>query len=454
MRFTNGSGHDVGRRHRRDGGKFRRAAAVVLMAAGVGSGAGCDRKAAPAAAAPQPTEVSFVTIRPETTPASFEFIGQTEASQAVEIRARVQGFLQDWRKNFTEGGMVREGQLLFNIDPREFQVAFEEAQANAARAEARQQRADREVVRLQEAVATKAASGRELDDAVTEQLQARADVRLQRSTLDARQLNLNYTTVKSPLDGVVGRSQRDVGSLVDATQNSLLTTVSKLDPLYAYFSFSERDYVNFRQDVQAGRVQLSPGGQTYVEVSLIDGTPYPFAGEVNFADVAVDAQTGSVRLRAAFHNPQVQTTRGTEHFLKPGQYVKGRLVGYVRPNTITVPQMAVQQATGGATVYTVGADNKAEVRPVTTGGWVGDDWVITAGLRSGDRVIVDGVAKVTPNAVVTAKERAPSTRPAMTTRPTSGPATGPMTMPAAGGLPPVSGMPIIGGGSGNAPAAG
>lgn len=410
---------------------------LVLLTLGM---MGCKESGTAAAGPPPAVEVTYVTVTPRTLPVSYEFIGQTEASQMVEIRARVQGFLLNWRQNkqgkpnFIEGGPVVKDQVLFEIDPKQFQVALEEANASLARAEARLQQANRDVVRLTEAVAKNAAAGRELDDAVTEQLQAAADVRLQKSIIASRDLDLGYTTIQSPLDGVIGQAQKDVGSLVDENQNSLLATVLKLDPIYAYFSFSERDYVNFRQDVTSGRVLLGPTGTLHVEISLIDGTEYPYAGEITFSDVQIDPRTGTARLRATFHNPPINTPSGPDHFLKPGQFVKGRIVGWERPNTILVPQQSVVQGATGAFVYVIGADNEAVVRPVTTGNWQGADWIINSGLNAGDRVIVSGAAKMAPNVTVkpVAEEppAKPNTRPA---KPTSGPATGPMTQQA---LPP------------------
>jgi len=414
----------------------------VLLVAAV---AGCKDQRTAAVGPLPPAEVTYVTVSPRTLPINYEFIGQTEASQLVEIRARVQGFLLNWRMNaegkpnFVEGGPVAKDQVLFEIDPTQFQVALEEANASLARATARQQQANRDVVRLTEAVAKNAAAGRELDDAITEQLQAAADVRLQTSVIASRELDLGYTTIRSPLDGVIGQANKDVGSLVDANQNSLLATVVKLDPIYAYFSFSERDYVNFRQDVMSGRVLLGSEGKVHVEISLIDGTEYPYSGEINFSDVQINPQTGTARLRASFHNSPTQTPNGPEHFLKPGQFVKGRVVGWVRANTIMVPQRSVVQGATGAFVYVIDEKNQAVARPVQTGNWEGSNWIINGGLHDGDRVIVSGVAKVAPNAVVKVVGEEPAEVPATRrAKPTSGPATGPMTQPAVPGYRPAT----------------
>lgn len=392
---------------------------------------GCDKDVQGGGGAPPPIEVTVRTVEPETVPAEYTFIGQTEASQSVEIRARVQGFLRNWqtndqgKPNFLEGSDVEKDQVLFEIDPKEFQVAVEEAESNVARATARLQRADREVKRLTDAVASNAAALKELDDAISEQLQANADVRLQKATLEASKLDLSYTTIRSPIKGVIGRAQRDVGSLVDSGQNSLLATVLQLDPTYVNFSFSERDYITWRKDVETGKITMPAGGpdKLYIDISLIDGAPYPFWGEVNFADVRIDPQTGTASVRASIPNPLLRSPQGRSgHLLKPGQFVKGKIVGWQRPNTISVPQKCVIQSAAGAYVYVLDKDNKAEVRPVQLGTWTGQDWIVLDGLSRGDRVVVDGALKVIPNVPVKPTPLPPTTRPAPVTKPTTAPA--------------------------------
>ncbi|QOV89172.1 efflux RND transporter periplasmic adaptor subunit [Humisphaera borealis] len=392
--------------------------------------AGCD-KPGQAAGAPPPIEVTYTTVKTETVPADYSFIGQTEASQSVEIRARVQGFLLDWQKNaegkpnFLEGMEVEKGQLLFQIDPKEFEVAVEEANSNLDRATARDNRAQREVKRLTDAVASNAAALKELDDAVSEQLQSKADVRLQKATLEARKLDLSYTTIKSPIKGVIGRAQRDVGSLVDASSNSLLATVLQLDPTYVNFSFSERDYIQWRKDVEMGKIVMPAGGpdKLYIDITLIDGTPYPYWGEVNFADVRIDPQTGTASVRASIPNPLlISPQRKPDHLLKPGQFVKGKIVGWQRPNTISVPQKSIIQSAAGAYVYVIGGDNKPEVRPVKLGSWTGLEWIVMDGLAAGDRVIVDGALKVIPNVPVKPTALPPTVRPQVITKPSTAPA--------------------------------
>jgi membrane fusion protein (multidrug efflux system) len=345
----------------------------------------------------------------------------------VQLRARVGGFLLDWRKNFEEGRAVTNNQTLFEIRPDEFRAALASAQAELVRAEARLSRAQEEAMRLEQAAAGGAATPREKAVAETERLQAQADVDLQKARVEARQIELSYATIKAPFDGIIGRAEKDAGAVVDTAQNSLLATVSRLNPIYANFSFSERDFVRWKADVESGRVIMQPGTPLVAEIRLIDGTEYPLSGMVDFADVRIDQSTGNARVRATFANPSFPTPRGSDHVLKPGQAITGRIVGWQRPNTIVVPQAAVIQSATGAFVYTLNAENAVEVQPVTLGQWVGESgWQIDAGLSPGMRVIVDGAMKVQPKLKVNASPMPP--RPPvqpLVPKPTTGPVSRP-----------------------------
>jgi membrane fusion protein (multidrug efflux system) len=379
-----------------------------------------------------PAQVTYVTVVPTTVPVPYPFLGVSEASNSVDLKARVQGVLHDWRKNFAEGKPVKSGHTLFQIEPREFTVDIEIAEAKKAAAQARLDKAAIDVKRYREAGNNNSiVAGSELARAVAEEAQAKAEVNEQSAAIEAKKLTLGYTTIKAPFDGVIGRAQRDPGSLVDAAQNSLLGTVQQLDPLYIYFTVSEREYLQWWRDVQDKRVLLGPTGKAFVRITLLGGAEYPYDGEINFSDTRIDPQTGSARLRAVFPNPVVESFDGPEYFLKPGLSVKGRIIGWQRPNAIVVPQVAVIQSTSGASVYTVGPDGTAQVRPVVTGEWAGQNWVIESGLVPGDKVIVDGVMKVMPKAPVVAKERPPLPVPPVesATQPSTRPATGPTTAP-------------------------
>lgn len=342
-------------------------------------------------AAPPPPEVSVITVATETVPVTLEYVGVTEASKVVEIRARVQGFLQS--RDFEEGTHVKEGALLFTIDPRTFEADVEVAKAQVAQAETRVRLAKQEVKRLQSVTVPGAIAASDLDKQTAELANAEAALRLAQAQLEKAQLELSYTTVTAPLDGYIGKTLKEIGSLVDAGQNSLLTTMSQVDPMYVRFDISEREYLAWRDAVGRGELVAANGDTPYVEIELLDGTVYPHRGEISFEDVAVDLQTGSVEMRATIANPDFR--------LKPGQFVSCRMVGWERPDALSVPKRAVTQSPQGPFVYVVDANNVAQMRPIQPGPWSGDAWLIEAGVSPGDRVVVEGLMKVRPGAPVT-----------------------------------------------------
>ena len=347
---------------------------------------GCDDKKQ-SAMAPRPVDVGVLTIAPQTVPVSYEFVGVTAASKTVEIRARVQGFLD--KRLFEEGGKVAEGDTLFQIDPRSYQADLEVASARLAQAQARAAQTKRDEARYKVLLAQNAAQQKEYDDALTQLQDAEASVRLAQASLAKAQLDLSYTTIASPLTGKIGKSLREVGSLVDPGTNSLLTNVVSIDPLYVSFNIGERDYLGWVDDVREKRILLPAEGTLQIAITLINGTPYPHLGKLNFADSQMNPATGSYEVRAAVANPDQK--------LLPGQFVKARIVGWQRPDTIVVPLRAVQQNPTGSFVFVVGEGDKAELRGVKLGQWQGvDGWIITQGLKTGDRVIIDGTVAVRP----------------------------------------------------------
>lgn len=376
---------------------------------------GACRKEAPPADPPPPPEVTVQTVATRTVPVSYEFVAVTEASKVVEIRARVQGFLQS--RNFEEGGLVDEGEMLYTIDPRSFQADLEIAKAQLGRGQARLQNASRQVARLAELAQQNAASPKELDDWQLEELQARADVRLAEANVALADLNVSYTRILAPMRGRIARTNKEPGALVDAGVNSLLTTVYQTDPMFVSFSIPERDWLRWREDVAAGRIR-HPGIKTLtdvdrniphpttdpipVSITLLDGTPYPVQGQLNFLDATVSAETGTARARAVFDNTSRVRPDGRvgDEALKPGQFVRAKILGWERPNSITVPQRAVTQTPMGGVVFVVDAEGRSAVRPVKTGDWLGDDWIILSGLKPGDKVIVEGFAKAPPGTPV------------------------------------------------------
>lgn len=353
-------------------------------------GAGCGRKPAQETGPPPAQEVGVITAVSGKAPMVYEFVAQTEASKTVEIRARVQGFLLT--RAFTEGGQVSEGDVLFRIDPRSFEADLEIARARLEQAQARQALAESTISRLEQVASLGAANPKEMDEAEAELLNSKAAVRLAGGDVANAELNLSYTVIRSPLSGKIGRSLKDEGSLVDAGANSLLATVTQVDPIYVYFSISEREVLRWKQDRDTGRITGPSEGNVPVSVTLTDGTEHPQQGLINFVDVRTDPQTGTSTVRAALPNPDEK--------LQPGQFVKAKILGWERVNAVTIPQRAIMQGPMGASVWVIGEGDKAELRPVRLGPWYAAGWIVEQGLRPGERVVADGVQRVRPGAVV------------------------------------------------------
>jgi len=332
---------------------------------------------------PPPAQVSVMTVEPKTLPATFEYTGQTLGSREVEVRARVTGILL--ARNFTEGGTVAKGQSLFTIDPAPFVAAAVRADADVAGAEARLAQARKNAARLKPLYAEKAVSQKEFDDATSAEAIADADLKAAKARMTEAQLNLLYTKVESPAAGIAGRAQRSEGTLVSGP-DVLLTTVTQVDPIWVSFGIPDNDQLRLNSETDAGRLELPKGGRFEVSVKLADGTLVAQTGKLNFSDVRVSGATGTSETRAEIPNPK--------GVLRPGQFVRVTLKGALRPNAITVPQRAVLDGPQGKFVYLLGAESKAEPRPVQVGDWAGDEWIINAGLKAGDKVIVDGVARI------------------------------------------------------------
>lgn len=347
---------------------------------------------------PPPPRVVVAPVEARTVPVTFDYPGVTEASKVVEIRARVQGFIET--RDFEEGALVKKGKRLFTIDPRPFEADRQIALAQVEQAESRLRLAEQDVKRLKSVTEPGAVAAADIDQKVAEQANAAAAVRLAKANLAKADLQLSYTKVDAPLTGLIGKAEKEIGSLVDAAQNSLLTTLQVVDPLYVSFNVPETEYLARERDRKSGALVSEAGlSEPYLEVALPDGTVYPERGVIDFVNVEADVQTGTVELRA--------TLKNADRTLKPGQFVKVRVKGLQRPNVLTVPQRAVSQSPGGPFVYVVGDDNKADLRNVKVGEWVGQDWEVKEGLKAGERVIVEGLTKVQPGVAV-----APVTAPA------------------------------------------
>jgi membrane fusion protein (multidrug efflux system) len=336
-----------------------------------------------------PPEVTTVAVKPEKIDVSYEYVGQTEGSREVEVRARVTGIVLE--RQYEEGAPVEAGEPLFLIDPVPFEVAVAQARAEVSSALARESQARREVARLKPLIAARAVSQREYDDAVSSFDIARANVQLAQARLREAELDLGYTRVTASVSGMTGRALKSEGSLVTANSDSLLTRVSQVDPIYVNFSLSEMQRLRIASEAAAGRLVLPPDGNLGVEIVLADGTTYGHKGRVNFSDARVDTTTGTIDARAVFPNP--------DRALMPGQFVRVRVNGASRPHAILVPQRAVLEGPDGKFVFVV-RDGKAEPRPVQVGDWHDRQWIISQGLEEGDAVIVEGVVKVRPGAPV------------------------------------------------------
>jgi membrane fusion protein (multidrug efflux system) len=345
-----------------------------------------------------PPEVTTIKVAPRTLPVTYEYVGQTTGSKEVEVRARVTGILE--KKLFQEGSPVKAGQVLFVIDPKQMQAQAAAQQAEVGRAEAQKAWQDREVARLKPLAERKAVGQKEADDAVSQSEIAAAQVRAAEAKLAEIKLNLGYTQVTSPISGLSSRAPKSEGSLVTAN-DTLLTTVSQVDPMWIPFSIAENEQLLINRAVKEGRLTLPKDNAFDVQVVLADGSTLDRKGKINFADTRINPSTGTFEMRAEVANK--------DGLLKPGQYVRVKLHGAVRNNALAVPQVAVLDSAQGKFVYVTDKDKDgntiAAARPVTLGNWTAADgqnlWIVESGLKPGDEVIVDGIAKLMrPNSPV------------------------------------------------------
>jgi len=366
--------------------------------------AGCGKP--PDKPPPAPLDVTTVTIRTHDVPVSRVYVAQTQSSQAVNIQARVSGFLD--KRVYTEGAVVKAGQVLFRMDPKPFQAQVDGARAALQRNEAALQVANANLNRTKPLAAKNALSQKDLDNAQGQYEQSQAAVAESKAQLQTAQLNLSYTVIRSPVNGVSSYAQVADGSYVNA-QNSQLTTVSVLNPMWVNFSLSENEYQRIENDVKAGRLRLPPDRRMIVEIEQVDGSVFPFQGRITFADPSYNPQTGTFLIRATVDNPK--------GLLRPNQFVRARLKGGARPGAITVPQRAVQQSGQGHFVWLVDREGKAELRPVVVGDWQDDSWFIDEGLHAGDQLVVDGAQRLSSGAKVTVTSRDAAATPAAASAP-------------------------------------
>ena len=364
--------------------------ALVLSVSTGLSLAGCaeKREVAKKAELPPPTVV-VAPVRVSTVPVVREFVGNVAAYRSVEIRARVEGILQ--QRHFTEGTDVKTGQLLYSIDPATYVAKLRDAEAQLAQQQATLVNATVKASRLEPLVKEEAISKQDYDDAVAQQKAAEAQVESARAGVETAKLNLGYTKVYATESGRIGTSQIPDGGLVGAGQATLLATIDRIDPIYVNFTMPDRDAIVLRRAMERGEIRVGTGSGT-VRFVLPDGSELADIGKIDFQSAQVNRETGTITQRAVLSNPR--------RVLLPGMFLRVELKVGERPNAILVPQRAVVKVPNGHVAWVVGADHKVERRDLVVGEWLKDDWVIEKGLLAGDRVVIDGVQRVQPGMTV------------------------------------------------------
>ncbi|WP_089603828.1 efflux RND transporter periplasmic adaptor subunit [Acinetobacter piscicola] len=362
---------------------------------------GCskDSKQAEQAAATQkmpPTEVGVIVAQPQSVEQNVELSGRTAAYEISDVRPQTNGVIL--KRLFTEGSFVREGQPLYEIDSSTNRANLDNAKAALVRQQANLNALQVKANRYRQLVGINAVSKQEYDDLVAQIKLAEADIAASNAVVKNAQIDLGYSTVRSPISGQSGRSSVTAGALVTANQANALVTIQQLDPIYVDINQSSAELLRLRQQLSQGSIDRS--NNTKVRLKLEDGSTYPIEGNLAFSDASVNPDTGSVTLRAVFSNPN--------HLLLPGMFANAQIVQGVIPNAYLVPQAAITRTpTGQAMAMLVNAKGQVEPRPVTTSGVQGADWIVTQGLQTGDKVIVDGIAKVKPEQAVVAKPYQP-----------------------------------------------
>jgi membrane fusion protein (multidrug efflux system) len=336
-----------------------------------------------------PTEVSVIKVEPRDSPVSSEFVGQSESSRQVQIVARVNGFLD--KRVYTEGSLVKAGEVMFLQDPKPLQATLDAAKAALAEQQARLQTANADLDRVRPLAALNALSQKDLDDANGRQQAAAAAVQMAEADVEQAKLNLGYTTITTPVTGLSSYARVQDGAYLNP-QNSLLTYVAQVDPIWLNFTLSENDILARKSGISSGKLRPPPDQDFVVEALLADGSIFPHKGHISFADAEFNRETGTYLVRASLPNPEAA--------LRPGQFVRVRVSGDVRPNAILIPQQAVLTGAQGHFVFVIGKDSKAAVRGVKVGQWLGKEWFIEEGLEAGDVVVTEGVMKLAPGATV------------------------------------------------------
>lgn len=378
---------------------LQRVTMMVVCLAAAALGTGCEK---PEAVALPPPEVYITPVVQQDVPTYLDLIGETQGSEDVDVRARVEGFLESM--DFREGSFVKKGALLYTIDPKPYQAALAAAQADTAAAQARLEKAANDVRRYTPLVAKQAVSQQELDNARSAQDAARAQVDAGNAAIDKAKLDLSYTRVLSPIDGLAGFTKIKPGSLVGRGESTLLTTISRIDPIVLRVGVTEPDYLKIvrRNPARSGEQPKANG----IALTLADGSVYPEQGAVTTVERAVNSSTGTLTLQLSFRN--------AENVLRPGQYGRARILLEMRKNALLVPQRAVQELQNLRSVAVVDADNKVSFRNVKVGPRVDTLWVVEEGLKPGDTVVAEGLQSLRDGIVVRTKPMPP---PASESRP-------------------------------------
>ena len=379
-----------------DSSPGRRIRLIILAASIILTLSACSKeKKVEAPSAPPSVPVIDATLKDA--PVVFEKIAQTQSSHLVNIQARVSGFLE--KRMYTEGAMVKKGTVLFQLDQKPFQVQVDQTAAVVTKHEASLKAARQNLERIIPLAKANAVSKKDLDDATSRVDSESAQLDQAKAQLESAKLNLSYTTITSPVTGITAAAMQTEGTYINQ-QNSLLTTVSVISPIWVNFSMSENEMLKYRKELATGKF-ISPGGGRYtVEVVLADGSIFPHTGHITFASPSYNAQTGTFLIRASIDNP--------DGALLPNQFVQVRMKGALRPMALLLPQRAVQQGPKGHFVWVLGKDDKVEERPVTVGEWQGDDWLINEGIRAGERVVADPGPGLSPGAKVSPKPYEPA----------------------------------------------
>lgn len=381
-----------------------RLTAIFLAGAVMAGLPGCKQEAASTPAPPIP-EVQVITVTTQSVPDEPEFIGQTESSRPVEIRSQVTGIIKEW--SFQEGRDVKKGARLYQIDPVPFQAALLSAKAKVAQAGARLVQAEQNLARVKPLLAEQAVSQKDVDDAVAEELAAKAALEAAKGDLVKAKFDFDNTLITAPIDGMIERTRVYEGRLV-AAQSDLLTIVHQVDPMYVTVSAPETFLLKRQRDIIAKKIQHPGVYQLRGTIIFLDGTTYPHEGTLDLLDVGMRTETGSRPARVTFPNP--------ERLLVPGQFVTVRFKGTVKTEAILVPQRAVQQGPKGPVLYVVANGDKVEIRDVQATSWQGNQWLIEEGLHAGEQVVVGGFQRIMPGVPVkpvpyTEAETAPVSQP-------------------------------------------